>query len=132
MKNYEVVTKRMLIRKDLVKIKKINDNDFRQYDSNILFSSYAESLEFFSETTKDLKIKLFKDSFGINYYAIFSIFLNELVVDDTYINKAFIKNWDELNNNYSKAAIYANVISENFIDKKIYTIEDLKNIIKWR
>lgn len=60
MKIYEIISKRTMIRKDLAESlakEELNDNYFNysNYEGNILFYSYEESLKVFKLITNDLK-----------------------------------------------------------------------------
>ena len=126
MKIYEIITKRSMIQKKILDaiVAGSNDNFYADnYESSILFNSYEDALNFFEISKKEISIKLVKGYFGMCYYSISSIFLNELIVDNS-----FVKSCDELNTN--KIAIYQNIISDNLIDKKSNSIEDAKNYIK--
>lgn len=133
MKIYEIISKRTMIRKDLAeKLAKeeLNDNYFNysNYEGNILFYSYEESLKVFKLITNDLKIKLVKGYFEIDYYALSSVTLSELIVDDNVIDKEKIESCGGLNNH--KLEIYENTIVDNLIKEKSYSINDLKKYIK--
>lgn len=133
MKIYEIISKRTMIRKDLAERlskEELNDNYFNysNYEGNILFYSYEESLKVFKIITNDLKIKLVKGYFGMDYYALSSVTLSELIVDDNVIDKEKIERCGGLNNH--KLKVYENTLVDNIIKEKSYTIKDLKNYIK--
>ena len=62
----------------------------------------------------------------MDYYALSSVILSELIVDDNVIDKEKIERCGGLNNH--KLEIYENTIVDNLIKEKSYSINDLKNI----
>lgn len=131
MKIYEIISKRTMVRRDLAERlskEELNDNYFNYEGNILLFYSYEESLKVFKIITNDLKIKLVKGYFGNDYYALSSVTLSELIVDDNVIDKEKIERCGGLNNH--KLEIYKNTIDDNLIKEKSYSINDLKNYIK--
>lgn len=125
MKIYAVLTKRRLIRKEWADNSELNDKFFDTFESEALFNNYKNASDYFNNETTEVKVV--HGYFGIDYYAICSVILNELIIDDSIIDaEKLSEEW--LNDN--REIICDSIIIDNMIASKITTINELKNYIK--
>lgn len=104
---------------------KLNDKFFDIYENCTLFNNYENARNYFNNHLTGVKV--IRGYFGLDYYAIYSVVLNELVIDDN-IDREIINNEELLNVN--KNEIYAKLLLDIRIRSKVDTMEDLKNYIK--
>lgn len=136
MKIYEIILRKTMIMKDIAEKtseEELNDRyyQFDKYDGNILFyeDEQYKAMKLYKAIEKEeIHPQLINGYFKTKYYKIGNVELNELKIDERFINKEKIEKTGGLMNH--KLDIYVNTLSEIIIKSKSYTIKDLKKYIK--
>ena len=113
MKIYEIIIRKTMIRKDIAEKcseQELNERfyQFDKYDGNILFYSIEDAMKLYNVLEKNESgIQLVNGFFfNLKYYQLMNIEMNELIVDDSIINKEF-ESFGGLNKH--KLEVYENV-----------------------